>query len=407
MSRRAVLWVAFVVVHVGVAVLGFVMPNQPMGDVTNVYDPWSSNALNGNGIVGIDESWVYPQLAIIPMVLTQGLAWIAGYEAAWAILITAVDALAFAVLVGRGRSTGRTVAAWFWLSSIALLGPVGMYRLDGLTVPLAIAGCLWLVGRPWLASVVLSVATWMKVWPAALLAAALIAIRRRGALIGGAVAVSALTLAAVFAAGGGSHAFGFITDQADRGLQVEAPVSMLYVWRTAFGIEGSFIYYDRDLLTFQATGPNVDILIAVMTPLMAVVVLAVAALGAHRAWRGASFARLFPPLALAFVLALIVFNKVGSPQYMTWFVAPIVMGLVLARRMWWREAVLALVAAFTTQIIYPLIYWDLITAQPFAVIVLTVRNALLVVMFVWSVVLLVRVPTRRIRHAGANLTAVA
>lgn len=387
------LWVAFVVVHIGVAALGFVMPNQPMGDVTNVYDPWSTNALNGQGLVGIDEPWVYPQLAIVPMVLAQGFAWIAGYELGWAILITICDALAFALLVGRGRSLGRTVAAWFWLSFIALLGPVGMYRLDGLTVPLAIAGCLWLVGRPWLASIVLSAATWMKVWPAALLAAAVIALRRRGALIGGAAVVSALTLLAIFVAGGGANAFGFLTDQTDRGLQVEAPVSMPYVWRAALGIEGSFIYYDRDLLTFQVTGPNVDTLIAVMTPILAVVVLAVAALGAYRAWQGASFARLFPPLALALVLALIVFNKVGSPQYMTWFVAPIVLGLVISRRRWWREAIMALAIALVTQILYPIVYWDLLVAGPVGVIVLTVRNVLLVGMFVWSIVLLARVPT--------------
>jgi len=56
-------------VHVLVAVLGFVLPNQPMGDVHNVYDPWSSWALEGRTVVGITETWVYPQLALVPMIL--------------------------------------------------------------------------------------------------------------------------------------------------------------------------------------------------------------------------------------------------------------------------------------------------------------------------------------------------
>jgi hypothetical protein len=43
----------------------------------------------------------------------------------------------------------------------------------------------------------LAVAAWIKVWPAALLTAAVIAVRRRGAIIGGAVVVTALTLGAV------------------------------------------------------------------------------------------------------------------------------------------------------------------------------------------------------------------
>ena len=90
---------------------GFTMPNQPMGDVYLVYEPWARDALAGHGIVGIDGEWVYPQLALLPMLLAQGLEWIAGYEVAWALMVTALDALAFALLVGRGRSAGRTTAA--------------------------------------------------------------------------------------------------------------------------------------------------------------------------------------------------------------------------------------------------------------------------------------------------------
>ena len=49
-----------------------------------------------------------------------------------------------------------------------------------------------------------------------------------------------------------------MTDQTDRGLQLEAPVSAFYLWRAVARIPGSFIYYDRDLLTFQVAGPEVD-----------------------------------------------------------------------------------------------------------------------------------------------------
>ncbi|MEU1972433.1 hypothetical protein ABZ477_12295 [Microbacterium sp. NPDC019599] len=392
MSRRAVLWIAFAVVHVGVAVLGFVLPNQPMGDVTNVYEPWSTQALEGRGIVGITEPWVYPQLALLPMVLAHAFAWISGYLVAWAILVTLCDALAFAMLIGRARSTGRWIGGWYWLVFIAALGPVGMYRLDGITVPLALAGSLWFVGRPWLGSVLLGAATWIKVWPAALLAAALIAVRRRLAVLGGAAVLSAAIIAVVIVAGGAANLFGFVTDQADRGLQLEAPVSAFYLWRAVAGIQGSFIYYDQDLLTFQVTGPEVDPLIALMTPVLVVAVTAVAALGAYKAWRGATFASLYPNLALGLVLAFIVFNKVGSPQYLTWIVAPIVVGLVIDRRGWWKPAVLGLVAAGLTFWVYPGMYAGLLRAEAWPAAVLTLRNAVLAAMLVWIVVRLVRVP---------------
>lgn len=395
MTRRTVLWIAFAVVHLGVAVLGFVLPNEPMGDVYRVYEPWSTAALTGRGIVGIDEVWVYPQLALLPMVLAHAFAWIAGYTAGWAILVTLVDAAAFAVLVGRGRSNARVTAAWFWLAYTALLGPIGMYRLDGFTVPLVILACLWLVGRPWAAAILLAAATWMKVWPAAVLAAAVIAVRRRGALIGGAFAVSVLTLAAVIVAGGGAHAFGFIGDQATRGLQIEAPVSTPYLWAVVQGIDGFWVYYSRELLTFEVTGAQIDTVIAAMTPVLIAVVGGVAVLGAVQALRGATFVRLFPALSLALVAGFIVTNKVGSPQYLSWLIPSLVVALVLDRRRWYAPAALALVTALLTHLVYPLLYAGLLTPEPVAVTVLTVRNGLLVVLFGWMVWRVARLPVRR------------
>ena len=405
MARRAWLWAAFVTVHVGVAILGWVEPSQPMGDVYLVYEPWSSQALNGTGIVGITEAWVYPQLALVPMVLAHGLAWIHGYTAGWAILVIGCNALAFWMLVGRATSRGRRAAAWFWLVALACLGPIALYRIDAITIPLAIAGCLWLVGRPWLGSILLAVATWIKVWPAAIMAAAVIALRRRLAVIGGAAVISALTLAAVAAAGGAAYAFGFIGDQTGRDLQLEAPVSTLYLWRAVAHIDGSFIFYDQDMLTFQVTGPNVDVVIALMTPLLIIAIAAVAILGAAKAWRGASFARLFPALSLALVTAFIVFNKVGSPQYFTWIVVPVLIGLVIERRRWWRPALLVLVISALTQLVYPMTYNGLLQAHAFPAALLTVRNALTVVLFVWAVVRVARIPRRMLRPARALAAA--
>ncbi len=395
MSRRAWLWVGFALVHLAVAALGFVLPNLPMGDVTLVYEPWARAAVQDGAIMGIAEDWVYPQLAIVPMVLALGVEWIAGYEIAWAVLVTGLNAAAFALLVGRGTSAGRTVAASFWLAFVLLLGPVGMYRLDAITVPLAIAGALWLVGRPLLASILLAAATWMKVWPAALLAAAVIAVRRRLTVLAGAAIVTGLPLAASLAAGGGAHAFGFVAGQAGRGLQLEAPVTAWFLWQAVAGVEGAFVYYDSGILTFQVTGAHVDAVIAVMTPLLALAVLGVAALGAVQAWRGATFAALFPPLALALVLAFIVFNKVGSPQFLTWVITPVVIGLVLDRRSWRGAAVAALIAALLTQLVYPLLYDRLIVADGLAAAILTLRNLVLIALLVWAVVRVARAPRRR------------
>lgn len=393
MTNRAVLWIVFVAVHLAVASSGFLLPNEPMGDVYRVYEPWSIAAWEGAGVVGITEEWVYPQLALLPMLLAHAPGVLLGdYTWGWAVLVTALDAVAFAMLLGRGRSRGRVTAAWFWIAAIVCLGPVGMYRIDAVTVPMAVVALLWLIGRPWAASILLAAATWIKVWPAALLAAAVVSVRRRGALVGGAALLSAGVVAMVVAAGGAEHVFGFVAGQTGRGLQVEAPVSAVYLWGALLGIEGFWVFYDQELLTFQVTGAEVDTVIAAMTPVLAVVALALAALGAVKAWRGVSFVRLFPPLALALVVSLIVTNKVGSPQFQTWLIPVLVFALAVDRRRWAWPAVLVLVAGALTQLVYPVLYMGILYPEPLSVTVLTVRNLILFALLAWTAVRLVRLP---------------
>jgi len=109
--------------------------------------------------------------------------------------------------------------------------------------------------------------------------------------------------------------------------------------------------------------------------------------------RGAHIVRLFPALAFALVLALIVVNKVGSPQYMTWIVAPLVYGLVVDRATWMRPAAFAVATGLLTQIVYPIYYNFLMTDHPAwgVVALLTVRNLALVALFVWAIIHLARV----------------
>lgn len=393
MTNRALLWAAFAIVHVGVAVLGFLLPNEPMGDVYRVYEPWSRAVFSGGGVVGVTQDWVYPQLALLPMLLAHLPGALVGdYTVGWAILVTAVDAVAFAVLLGSARSRGRVVAALFWLAAIACLGPVGMYRIDGISVPLAILGCLCLSRRPALAGSLLAAAAWIKVWPAALMATALVVLRRRGAVLVAGALVSVALLGGVVAAGGADHALGFVTGQTGRGLQVEAPVSAVYLWAALLGAPGYAVYYDQGLLTFQVAGPGVEVVIAAMTPLLVLAAAAVALLGVWQVRRAVSVVRLLPTLGLALTTVLIVVNKVGSPQFQTWMFAVVVLGLVIDRRRWSAPAVLVLVAAGLTQLVYPILYGGITAPALLPVAVLTLRNLVLVALTVWMVVRLVRMP---------------
>lgn len=397
------LWTAFLLVHAAVVALGLLQATNPAGDVYRVYEPWSAAFLHGGyaisgvapydmvhyGFVGITSDWVYPPLAIIPMLAAWLFAWPLGYTAGWGLLVTAVDAAAFAILLGNGRSRGRRIAAWFWLGTILLLGPVGLFRIEGVTVPLTIIGCLLLRGRLGSGSALLAIASWMKVWPIALLGAALVSLRRRWLLIAVAGGISVATVATVAILGNSAAALSFVSGQTSRGIQIESPVATVYLWRAVFDAPNSSIFYNSYIEAYEITGPGISAAIAIMTPLLAATVAGLLLIGVWRLRRGDSFMALFPTLAVALVGALIVVNKVGSPQYIAWLIAPVVYAVVVDRHRWKVPAMLTLVICALTQWGYPNAYDGLLVASWGPVLILTLRNLLMIMLLIWTTCMLI------------------
>jgi len=396
-----VLWAAFLAVHVLVAWQGWVYPSQPMGDVVLVYEPWSASAVTGGAIVGITEPWVYPQLALLPMLLAKLLAWplmgivgISGaYLIGWAVLVTAADAVAFGVLVGRTGTASRRSAGWFWTAALLLLGPIAMYRIDAVAVALGVIGGLWLIKRPIVATALLTAAAWIKIWPGALVLAAVVAARGRIRVLLAAAAACAAIVLMLLILGSGRHILGFLTEQTGRGMQIEAVAATPFLWMAHFG--AASIDYSFEILTFQVAAPGAEVLAGLLTPVMVLVVAAVLAIGIVKATRGASFPRLFPPLALALVVTLIVTNKVGSPQFQTWLIAPVILWIIFDRTRSGVPAGIVLVLCALTCLIYPLNYDALLRAEMLPVLVLTIRNLLLIVLLVIGVRAMLRVPAAR------------
>ena len=400
--RTVLLWAAFLAVHVLIAWQGWVYPSQPMGDVVLVYEPWSTSAVSGGAIVGITEAWVYPQLALLPMLLAKLIAWpLAGligaagaYLIGWALLVTAMDAVAFGVLVGRSGTASRRSGGWFWTAALLLLGPIAMYRIDAVTVPLAVIGGLWLVKRPLVATALLTVAAWIKIWPGALVLAAVVAARGRVRMLIAAAAACAVIVFALFLLGADRHLLGFLTEQTGRGVQIEAVAATPFVWMAHLG--AASIDYSFEILTFQIQAPGVEVLASLLTPIMVFAVAAVLVLGIVKAARGASFPRLFPPLTLALVVTLIVTNKVGSPQFQAWLFVPVILWIVFDRTRSGVPSGIVLALCGLTCLIYPLTYDALLRAELLPVLLLTGRNLLLIALLVIGVRATLRVPTTRV-----------
>jgi hypothetical protein len=402
---RFLLWTAFVLTHLWLGYLNLNAPGQPLGDVVNIYKTWAENSRSTDTYVGIQYPWVYPIVALLP-ILAAGIFGFANYAVAWLVLVFVLDAVAFAALVGWQRKEASFAAGWWWIAFLLLLGPIAMGRIDSITIPVAIVALLVLSTRPRLAGALLTLATWIKVWPAAVIAAVLIASRERRRIATAVIATSLVIIVIALILGSGANVFSFIGQQTGRGLQVEAPVSTVWMWLSYVHAPGVFPYYDQPLNTFEIAAPGTQIAAALMNPILVVAVVVVAVLGIVAVRRGTPATELLAPLSLAFITAFIAFNKVGSPQYITWLAVPVILGTVTAASgngpSFRVPAILVLVTAALTQGFYPYGYLQLLALSPIFLALLTLRNVMLFVVLGWAVAAVWRAYVRHPHRVAVN-----
>jgi len=404
-SSHVVLWLAFALVQVWGVGLNLGAASYGFSDVTNIYRHWVEQSVFAGYTVGIDGVFVYPLLAFVPMVASAMFGF-ASFGVVWLVMVVLLNTVALAFVTGWGRRHAPLAAGWWWTLFLLLLGPISFARIDAITVPFGLVAVVLIARRPRVAAVLLTIGAWMKIWPAALVGAMLIARRDRYSILGTAAGVSVIIVVIALAFGSGLNVFSFITQQTGRGLQIEAPVTTFWMWQAFLGVPGASVYYDMDILTYQVTGQGVALASSLMTPLLVVVVGLVCALGGIAVRRGASAATLLGPLFLALVVALIAVNKVGSPQFISWLAVPIVFGL-LARPLgggisFRVPAALVLALALLTQFIYPYFYSQLVALDPGMLLILTMRNLLMLVLLGWSITALARLARRPVAP-GQNL----
>jgi hypothetical protein len=381
---RTLVW-GFIGIHV-VYLLGL-LPNIVAGTVEGdlpLYRRWAIAAETFGQWPGISFEWVYPIGAILPIAAAN----VAGpqfYQLLWFVLIAGLNAASIAVLSNRLRSRRGILASWWWLGILTLLSPVALLRLEGITAPLVIIALVIIARRPIVASALLALATWIKVWPAAVFLAILAAFPRRRIAIATGAVFSVGVAAIVWAFGGLHYLLGFAQMQTSRGLQLEAPVTTPWLWLAIFDRPGSHIVNNTAIATREVVGPYDHIAVSLMTPMMALAVVGVLALVVWAKHRGAPTQRLLLVASLALATAIVVFNKVGSPQYMLWLAPIIAVGITQSWRAWRTPALLMVAISVLTTFVFPILYRPLIAGDPGVALLLTSRNMLLVVLLGWTV----------------------
>ncbi|WP_439898658.1 glycosyltransferase 87 family protein [Paenarthrobacter nitroguajacolicus] len=384
-ARPASVWWGFAAVHIFFLcwMASFFLHGDTFSD-TEQYRQWAMEGYHPESLTGKISPWVYPVLAQIPIFLA-GIAGPDLYLLVWTLIITALNALGLWYLTRGPRRVSGIAPAWWWLFFTVFMGYLSFARVEGITAPIVLIALLCAAQRPVIASVLLSVATWIKVWPAAVLAPMIIASRNRLQMVAAGAGVTAVVAFGTYLTGGFSHILDFLINQGERGMQLEATFSTPWVWLSVFNIAGSKMADNVAINSTEVYGPGADVAAFLMQPLLIVAAITGAILLIRALNRGAEREELFLEGALMMTTAFIVFNKVGSPQFIIWLAPVIVAGLTHDWNRWKVPATLLMAIAMTTFVIYPLFYTPLIHAHPVMAAVLTTRNVLLVVLLWWSV----------------------
>jgi len=359
-----------------------------MGDLTLAYEPWFNQVVQGHVMLGINSDWVYPFLALLPILLA-GFLGTGNYVAGWLLLqfATLVIALAFLILGGSPsveQQKLRYSGAYFWLICLVLLGPVSISRIDFFSVAVAVMALVFVARKENVATVLLTLAGWIKIWPIALFVALLASSVRRLKLLVVASVTTVLLLSMGYLLGGNASLAGFVGGQLGRGIQIESPWASWWLWKGVLGDSSAGIEYNGKLKTFEVFGSGAEVIAMLLGPGQLLALGITAALGFLAKRAGAQASEILTWVSTTAVLDLIFFNKVGSPQFVTWLAVPIILGLITGapnlRPMLYLVATISII----TWAVYPSTYSELLSGGFSATALLALRNVLILAALVYA-----------------------
>lgn len=370
----------------------------------------SLDGLAGSGWARTMVEYPVPGICVlaVPWLVVNALGHPGAFTSVFVTMVLLLDAaylLTLRVIAGAWRSWGPGA----WMVGVPLLGATTYARFDlvpGVLLGLAV---LLLGRRPGWAAGAAAFATGVKFWPAVVLPALAARLPPRWQVVrvvlatGGVLAALSLTLA------GRSRLLSPFTWQAERGLNIESvpATPAMLGWSQH---PGSFTISLGSHLAYEISGTGVPFLLHLTTVALAAYAVGLLLLW-WRAWRlGTDLpVETVAWLCLAAVSGFVVTGKVLSPQYLLWLLPIAAAALVVARapaRPLVRWTLLLLLAAALTQLVFPVGYGMLLSAQPgttATVLVLALRNLLLV----WLSVAACRESWRHTKGSGVVTPASA
>jgi hypothetical protein len=338
----------------------------------------------------------YPPIALLPIVLPRILVGVTAspemYTFAFgaiALTTTLVCGAVVAWLSSRGWSREDVLDSMLFFVAMAFALTVCIiWRFDVLPAAFTImAVALVATGRPGWAGLALALGVMTKLYPGFLVPVFLAYYVFNGRWRSAAILLFGLLITLVGVMGfiylfAGGDVFGFLTYQRDRGTEIESILGGLAMAGDAFLNIPATVHFAFG--AFEVRSPLLRTLAApdFIFQVGLVVVLGICGLRAmllDRREFGLVRRETFIQYIVATILVVILANKVLSPQYLCWL-------LPFAVLLPAPQALLLVAASVLTTIEYPITFDALRAIDPFPVLIVNVRNAMLFALFVWVIV---------------------
>ncbi len=324
----------------------------------------------------------------LPYVLSFGNQ--LAYQLIFIAMMLMIDAAFTRILfVHQGRR--NTAPVTLWLAAGLLIGPLLVTRFDLIPGVLVALSVLWLSNAASRSGAALAIGTGIKLWPILVLPAAAAPRASRVRVIVSSLVTAAILIGTTLAVGGWARFISPLRYQSDRGLQIEAPISLPLMFAWAFHPGTWTVFFSDVSKSVEIGGPGENVLLA-LAGILTLLALLTIALYSLRAWRLQYVVTPFTVALISFtsVGLIIMSNKVFSPQYLLWLVPTGVVAVALASPPSTGEAspqsrdlglqramTLLLLIALLTQIIYPRAYdWisQLNPQNELGVVMLAIRD---------------------------------
>lgn len=359
-------------------------PHQRLTDLP-VYDDTARKITDG-AVPYRDFDFEYPPLAAVLITVARllPLPFSTGFSLVMLVALCATALGVIATARSLGMGVRRQVAAGGVVALLPLvLGDFVATRFD-LVLAALLAWMLWAaVALRWrTAWTLFAAAVALKLAPVALLPLLVVWHRRHGgrrAALGGAglAAVGVVATFVPFLARSPDGVWRMFTYHLDRPLQIESSGSAYLLGLHALAdirLRVETTFGSQNLI---GDGPVAIAALSTALTVIGVIAVCVTVAALLRRTSGVDAARLFVTGAAATLTVMVATGKVLSPQFLLWIVPAALLVSGRYGRLAFATTVGALV---TTQLYFPVRYWDLVALETGPIALLVIRDTVLVIL---------------------------